>query len=110
MPTFAVLTKDVPIVGYEVLRGYLERVRPGIRLRTLLYDVTSFLDRIRVSEHYYIDNMRLSLGGFEFTFRGLGITPDAWLIENELVPSIPAAGKNALCPCGSGQKYKRCHG
>jgi hypothetical protein len=24
--------------------------------------------------------------------------------------SIPKAGRNAPCPCGSGEKYKRCHG
>lgn len=25
-------------------------------------------------------------------------------------PSVPKVGANAPCPCGSGQKYKRCHG
>ena len=24
--------------------------------------------------------------------------------------SAPKAGRNDLCPCGSGKKYKRCHG
>ncbi len=24
--------------------------------------------------------------------------------------SLPTVGRNALCPCGSGKKYKRCHG
>jgi preprotein translocase subunit SecA len=23
---------------------------------------------------------------------------------------VPAVGRNAMCPCGSGRKYKRCHG
>jgi preprotein translocase subunit SecA len=24
--------------------------------------------------------------------------------------AVPVVGRNALCPCGSGKKYKRCHG
>jgi uncharacterized protein YecA (UPF0149 family) len=26
------------------------------------------------------------------------------------VQNVPKAGANEPCPCGSGQKYKRCHG
>jgi uncharacterized protein YecA (UPF0149 family) len=26
------------------------------------------------------------------------------------VTSFPNVGRNALCPCGSGKKYKKCHG
>ncbi|MDR0567876.1 MAG: YchJ family protein [Spirochaetaceae bacterium] len=39
-----------------------------------------------------------------------------WLYdEGEIVPktivrSAPKVGRNDLCPCGSGKKYKRCHG
>ena len=25
-------------------------------------------------------------------------------------PAFAGAGRNDLCPCGSGQKYKKCHG
>ncbi len=25
-------------------------------------------------------------------------------------PPVPAAGRNDLCPCGSGKKFKKCHG
>jgi uncharacterized protein YecA (UPF0149 family) len=24
--------------------------------------------------------------------------------------NLPKIGRNQLCPCGSGEKYKRCHG
>jgi uncharacterized protein YecA (UPF0149 family) len=26
------------------------------------------------------------------------------------VPNVPKVGPNQPCPCGSGEKYKRCHG
>ncbi len=30
--------------------------------------------------------------------------------EKDKRPSIPKVGRNDPCPCGSGKKYKRCHG
>jgi len=32
----------------------------------------------------------------------------AWM--RELKPALATAGRNDPCPCGSGQKFKRCHG
>jgi preprotein translocase subunit SecA len=38
-------------------------------------------------------------------------------MEGRLVPvdereevKVPKVGRNELCPCGSGKKYKKCHG
>ncbi len=30
--------------------------------------------------------------------------------DTEEKPSLPKAGRNDACPCGSGKKYKKCHG
>ena len=41
---------------------------------------------------------------------------DPFTGENDAVPALPAGmidpniSRNSLCPCGSGQKYKHCHG
>lgn len=40
-------------------------------------------------------------------------TPPAWAIAKPAVPSnrsAPKVGRNEKCPCGSGRKYKSCHG
>ncbi len=29
---------------------------------------------------------------------------------NDIDPGLPKVGRNDLCPCGSGKKYKKCHG
>jgi preprotein translocase subunit SecA len=29
---------------------------------------------------------------------------------NGELKSVPVVGRNNLCPCGSGKKYKKCHG
>lgn len=30
--------------------------------------------------------------------------------KNEVKSEFPQVGRNDLCPCGSGKKYKQCHG
>jgi uncharacterized protein YecA (UPF0149 family) len=30
--------------------------------------------------------------------------------QQRVLPSTPKVGRNDPCPCGSGKKYKRCHG
>ena len=43
------------------------------------------------------------------------LAPTAAVVDQPAQPSsqahqIPKVGSNQPCPCGSGQKYKRCHG
>ena len=33
--------------------------------------------------------------------------PEYWRRELEVIPRV---GRNDPCPCGSGKKYKKCHG
>ena len=30
--------------------------------------------------------------------------------DNTVVKAVPRVGRNEPCPCGSGKKYKQCHG
>ena len=34
----------------------------------------------------------------------------AYAVVKEKQPTVPKVGRNAPCPCGSGKKYKHCHG
>ena len=45
--------------------------------------------------------------------QGGGATPtsgDAEFASQQAMGNAPKVGRNAPCPCGSGKKYKRCHG
>jgi preprotein translocase subunit SecA len=48
--------------------------------------------------------------------RGAPVRADAGSLETSLGPvgrataAVPAVGRNDPCPCGSGRKYKKCHG
>jgi hypothetical protein len=45
-----------------------------------------------------------------------GLGAEGWLLrllanlKGDAEPAVRAVGRNDPCPCGSGQKYKRCHG
>jgi hypothetical protein len=51
----------------------------------------------------YVMNPRKRAGIVVTTSLALNATISA-------VPRIPVVGRNAQCPCGSGKKYKQCHG
>jgi len=36
--------------------------------------------------------------------------PDCHHDHEPAAPAVPKVGRNDLCPCGSGKKYKKCHG
>jgi preprotein translocase subunit SecA len=37
-------------------------------------------------------------------------TADQGLLSQPAAPAVPRVGRNDPCPCGSGKKYKHCHG
>lgn len=39
-----------------------------------------------------------------------GLFMGAYAVVEEKLPMVPKVGRNEPCPCGSGKKYKRCHG
>ena len=44
-----------------------------------------------------------------FSFRMPSLTTIDF-VEKKPIRQIPRVGRNDLCPCGSGKKYKKCHG
>lgn len=51
---------------------------------------------------------RLSAG--EQRVGAVGVLPKPRPLSMAQAMAVPRAGRNELCPCGSGLKYKRCHG
>ena len=42
--------------------------------------------------------------------RAMAASDDAAFASQQAMGNMPKVGRNAPCPCGSGKKYKRCHG
>ena len=80
------------------------------------YDLfTAMMDAIKEELVGYLFNVEVQVEGDQVGARGL--TPAPAPVQSlqysaaEIEPSaVGGTSKNAPCPCGSGKKYKRCHG
>jgi preprotein translocase subunit SecA len=110
-----------PLVEYRVEgHGMFEEMMAGVR-----EEVVSMLFHVEVTaqdaelEHPETDGLIYDGGGSE-SYEGISststITPGAGGGSSSSTGATPSAngaqsiGRNDPCPCGSGQKYKRCHG
>ncbi|BDY06669.1 preprotein translocase subunit SecA [Ferrimonas sp. YFM] len=76
-------------------------------LETLKHDVISILSKVRVQTQSEVDEMEAKRREQEEALaaqRNYSGAP-----EGEEAPQ-PKVGRNEPCPCGSGKKYKQCHG
>ncbi|MDO5572153.1 MAG: preprotein translocase subunit SecA [Bacteroidales bacterium] len=56
------------------------------------------------------DYSRLKTEKNEIKNTGVGASQNPEKPKNQPVHATPHVGRNELCPCGSGKKYKNCHG
>ena len=92
----------------------------GEMLDKVKFDVTSMLARVRVRDEDDAaameaeDRRRHEQQASQMAFQHPGVGnqgPDEELAEMGVVQLIgPKVGRNDPCPCGSGKKFKQCHG
>ncbi|NMP15785.1 preprotein translocase subunit SecA [Thalassotalea sp. Y01] len=77
-------------------------------LDNLKYDVVSLLSKVRIQQESEVEKMeqqqqqKAEEAQKQFTHESSGTATE----DNKL----PRVGRNEPCPCGSGKKYKQCHG
>lgn len=82
------------------------------RVRGLFRKIEDAADGLSQGEAELVQvalDQRLAMHGLEPVFSD----PDAWEKKDEELDPAPApakVGRNDPCPCGSGKKYKKCHG
>lgn len=85
-------------------------------LESLKYDVISILSRIRVRSQEEIEaaeherqaeQERLAMRQI---YQHQELNEEGEPIDESAAASVPKVGRNDPCPCGSGKKYKHCHG
>jgi preprotein translocase subunit SecA len=89
-------------------------------LDSIKADVIKILSRVRVQQQQPLDLPHQAPRDIQFQhqeFKGFGAedagsNPDsARVAEHQpFVREEPKVGRNDPCPCGSGKKYKQCHG
>jgi preprotein translocase subunit SecA len=75
--------------GYELFAAMMEGIKE---------EIAGFLFNVEITPHSHEVAKPVEQLGFNNTTTNKGST----LIKNDVA-------RNALCPCGSGKKYKRCH-
>ena len=76
-------------------------------LENLKYDVVTVLSKVRIQQESDVEaveeqNRKTEEAPKQFTHESSGQASE----ENE----VKRVGRNEVCPCGSGKKYKQCHG
>jgi preprotein translocase subunit SecA len=79
----------------------------GELLESLKYDVVSILSKVQIRAESDVEAV-------EEQHRKAEDVPKEYKHESasaaEEQPGLPRVGRNEPCPCGSGKKYKQCHG
>jgi len=97
--------------AFELFSDMLDRIKHDVVKVVLTVTVRSEQDVQAVEEAESVSNVKYQHAGYDEALAGA--TPDG---DVALAPPPPftrageKVGRNDLCPCGSGKKYKHCHG
>jgi preprotein translocase subunit SecA len=93
--------------AFELFSDMLERIK---------HDVISLLARVQIRSDEDIEaleHQRRAQTEMEYVHQDLGQDVhevEEYEAQTPIVRDQPKIGRNAPCPCGSGKKYKHCHG
>ena len=120
------LRQGIHLRGYAAKNPKQEYKREAFELfsemlNRIKHEVISLLARVEIHSDEDVEAMerqRRSQSGMEFVHPDMAATTVGDSVEmsdNEeahtpIVRDQPKVGRNAPCPCGSGKKYKQCHG
>jgi preprotein translocase subunit SecA len=84
--------------AFDLFSIMLQGIRHEVTQILLTVSLQSEADSEILDEPETIDNLQFSHPGYDA------------ISGNDLTATPPAVGRNDPCPCGSGKKYKHCHG
>jgi preprotein translocase subunit SecA len=97
--------------AFELFSDMLDRIKQDVVKVVLTVTVRTEQDVQAVEEVAPVSNVKYQHAGYDEALAA--VTPDG---EVALAPPPPftrageKVGRNDVCPCGSGKKYKHCHG
>jgi len=92
--------------AFELFEGLLDMVRREVTRIVFTVQIRSPEDVEEAAPHADVQNVQYQHAGFDETL-GEG---EARLQDVSPAEAGPKIGRNDPCPCGSGKKYKHCHG
>jgi len=91
--------------AFELFEGLLDLVRKEVTRIVFTVQIRSPEDVEETAPHADVQNVQYQHAGFDEV---LGEGDEA--PPQQLADAGPKVGRNDPCPCGSGKKYKHCHG
>jgi preprotein translocase subunit SecA len=92
--------------AFELFEGLLDLVRKEVTRIVFTVQIRSPEDVEETAPHSDVQNVQYQHAGFD---EALGDDDEA--VQPQLPADAgPKVGRNDPCPCGSGKKYKHCHG
>lgn len=98
--------------GFEIFDALIDNIRIEIARKVIQVKIRVQEDRRPLEGRQRGETHHAGVGSFSSASPGAGSGPgDAALPPRvQVTRSSPKVGRNAPCPCGSGKKYKNCHG
>ncbi len=97
--------------AFELFSNLLDTIKSEVTKVTMLVQVKNSEDLEAVEKPSELENVKYQHADYD---EALGLKPESE--PNEEVVNLPftregvKVGRNDPCPCGSGKKYKQCHG
>jgi preprotein translocase subunit SecA len=92
--------------AFDLFEGLLDQVRKEVTRIVFTVQIRSPEDVEETAPHADVQNVQYQHAGYDEALgTTIGETP-----PQEPADAGPKVGRNDPCPCGSGKKYKHCHG
>ena len=95
---------------FELFSDMLDRIKHDVVKVVLTVQVRTPQDVAAVEEAPAVSNVRYQHAGYDEALAGTADDPPVAVATRPFQRAGQKVGRNDPCPCGSGKKYKHCHG
>ncbi|HKE42763.1 MAG TPA: preprotein translocase subunit SecA [Casimicrobiaceae bacterium] len=96
--------------AFELFSEMLDRIKHDVVKVVLTVQIRTPQDVAPVEEAPAVSNVRYQHAGYDEALAPAGDDPPVAVATRPFQRAAQKVGRNDPCPCGSGKKYKHCHG
>jgi preprotein translocase subunit SecA len=96
--------------AFELFSDMLDHIKQDVVKVVLKVQVRTQQDVQAVEEAPAVSNVRYQHAGYDEALAAAASDPPTAVASPPFARTGPKVGRNDPCPCGSGKKYKHCHG
>ena len=96
--------------AFELFEGLLNTVKSEVTKVTMLVQVKTEADVEAVEKPVEVENVQYQHADYDEALGVVSNEDEQALTTQPIIRDGIKVGRNDVCPCGSGKKYKQCHG